>query len=300
MPVNDITSAAAAAWRRCTLVDRLTIGYLALTLVVIAARSSRIPHAIALFALNGSLLAGVSIVAGWRARGGVRSVVAEWYPLLFFVIFFEQIGALVHAFVDGWFDPWLIAADRWLFGVDLAVRLESVASYWLTEVMQLAYFSYFPLTVGVAVYLWFARDRQAFRLLMLASCLTYYGCYLVFILFPIESPFHTFRHLQKGELDGGAATALMTWIERYGRVHGGAFPSAHVAGSVVTLLAALRFAPAIGLCLTPLVALLMASTVYGRYHYGADVIAGAIAGAAGFAGAVVLQREGRATARNES
>ena len=203
---------------------------------------------------------------------------------------------LVHAFVDGWFDAWLIAADRWLFGTDLSVWLESFGHYWLTEAMQLAYFSYFPLTVGVAAYLWFARGRDAFRLLMLASAFTYYGCYLVFLIFPIESPFHTLRHLQKGELAGGVFTAVMSWIERYGRVHGGAFPSAHVAGATVSLLTAWRFAPLLGLALTPVVTLLIAATVYGRYHYGVDAIAGAIAGALGVAAAIRLRH--RAASRS--
>jgi membrane-associated phospholipid phosphatase len=279
-----------AATSRLEAVDRLTIGYLAFTLSVILLRSSRIPHALALFGLNAGLLLAVWVVAGARSRGGVLGVLAEWYPLPLFVIFFEEIGSLVHALVDGWFDPWLIETDRLLFGRDLSVWLESFGHPWLTEAMQFAYFSYFPLTAGVAAYLWFGRERDGFRLLMLASAITYYGCYLVFLLFPIESPFHTLRHLQRGELEGRTFTSLMNWIERYGRVHGGAFPSAHVAGSVVTLLAAWRFAPVLGLCLTPLVALLVAATIYGRYHYGVDAIAGVLAGALGFAAAIRVER----------
>jgi membrane-associated phospholipid phosphatase len=277
---------------RLTLIDRLTIAYLVFTLGVVLIRHERIPHGSRLFAINVGLVVVVWLLAGRRSRerSGLADALSEWYPLAFFVMFFEQIGSLVHAFVDGWYDAWLIEADRALFGVDLTVWIEQFASYWLTEVMQLAYTSYFPLTAGVAAWLWTRRGRDAFRLLMLASCVTYYTCYLVFILFPIESPYHSLRHLQQVELHGGVFTAIIERIERYGRVHGGAFPSAHVAGSVVTWLVAGRVAPVLGLCLTPLVALLMVATVYGRYHYGVDVIAGSVVGSLGYLAAVRVAR----------
>jgi membrane-associated phospholipid phosphatase len=271
-----------------TTTDRLTTAYLLVTLAVISFRSERIPNAPWLFLLNAGLLLLVWVLAIWRPRGGGPSVMAEWYPLLYFVFFFEQIGWLVHAFVNGWYDPLLIRADRAMFGVDLTVWIEQFASYWLTEVMQLAYTSYFPLTIGVAAFLWFRRGLAHFRFLMLASCLAYYACYAIFILFPIESPSHTMRHLQQVELEGGPFTAIIEWIERHGRVHGGAFPSAHVAGTVVTWLTAWRAAPLLGMWLTPLIVLLMASTVYGRYHYGVDVLAGAFVGALGFTAARAL------------
>jgi membrane-associated phospholipid phosphatase len=266
-------------------VDSVLSAYLLFTLVVILARSDRVTHALRIFTINACLLILVQVLAAARARGGPAAVAAEWYPLAFFVVFFEQIGSLVHAFVLGWRDPLLIAADRAIFGVDLTVWIEQYASYWLTEVMQLAYTSYFVITAGVAAYLWVECGRDAFHRLMLASSITYCVCYVIFILFPIESPYHTMRHLQTVELHGGVFTAIIEWIERYGRVHGGAFPSAHVAGSVVTLLTARRVAPRLALWLTPLVGLLMIATVYGRYHYGVDVLAGVAVAVAGYAAA---------------
>jgi membrane-associated phospholipid phosphatase len=271
------------------LTDRLTAAYLVFTLAVVLARAEHVPQAPALFALNGGLLALLVVLSRARGRGGWIGEAAEWYPLAFFVIFFEEIGALVHAFSRQWYDPLLIAADRALFGVDPTVWLERYASYWLTEAMQLAYTSYFPLTLGVAIFLRRRHGLPGLRLLMLASAMTYYACYLVFIFFPIESPHHALRHLQQVELRGGAFMALIEWIERYGRVHGGAFPSAHVAGSVVALMTAWRFAPRLGMSLAPLVALLMASTVYGRYHYAVDVLAGILFGVCGYAVASRLQ-----------
>src|SRR5262249_281909 len=179
--------------------------------------------------------------------------------------------------------------------------IEQFSNYWLNEYMQLVYTSYFLLTIGLGAYLWFRdrgfrkrgfrdrgfrkrgfrkrgfRDRREdFDEFIASTCAAYYLCYVIFVLFPIESPYHTLRHLQQAELAGGPFTALINLIEKHGRVHGGAFPSAHVAGSMVALISARRFARPAGYWLTPLVLSICVATVYGRYHYVMDVFAGAL------------------------
>jgi membrane-associated phospholipid phosphatase len=61
-----------------------------------------------------------------------------------------------------------------------------------------------------------------------------------------------------------------------GHVHlpGGAFPSAHCAASTVLLVTAFRHDRKAGRALAPVVVLIYASTVYGRFHYVVDVVAG--------------------------
>ncbi|MGH9855767.1 MAG: hypothetical protein ACREBD_38525, partial [Blastocatellia bacterium] len=56
---------------------------------------------------------------------------------------------------------------------------------------------------------------------------------------------------------------------------------AHVAGSMVVLISAWRFARRIGYWLTPLVLSICVATVYGRYHYVMDVFAGILMAAIG-------------------
>jgi membrane-associated phospholipid phosphatase len=102
------------------------------------------------------------------------------------------------------------------------------------------------------------------------------------LVFPIEGPYHTLRALQQGPLAGGPVTALMEFIQRFGRVHGAAFPSLHVAGTLVALLGARQYARRLFWVFLPLFAAMCVSTVYGRYHYAADVLGGLIVGAVGF------------------
>jgi membrane-associated phospholipid phosphatase len=280
-PAAEKRSANSSS-RTFAAVDRLTAGYLLLTLLLVALRASRIPHAGSIAIVNSALL-GVVWLISRRRESGPRPwrIAAEWYPLACFVIFFEQIGSLVHALVDDWYDAMLISADYAAFGAHPTVWIEQYASHWLTEYMQFSYFMYFPLTAAVAAWLRWRHGRAALGELFLASCLAYYSCYVIFVIFPVEGPYHTLRELQQVELRGGWFDSVMQWIERYGRVHGGVFPSAHVAGSVVALLVTARYSPRLAALLAPLVMSIMVATVYGRYHYAVDVPAGALVAIAG-------------------
>jgi len=118
---------------------------------------------------------------------------------------------------------------------------------------------------------------------MTATAIAHYSVYVVAILFPIESPYFSLASLNTAPLVGGPFTATIELVEHFGRVHGAAFPSAHVAGSMVALLAARRYKPWLYRICLPFFAAMCVATVYGRYHYVADVIAGIAVGAIGWA-----------------
>jgi membrane-associated phospholipid phosphatase len=265
---------------RPNLTDRVLLGWLFASGSIILLRRAHVPNWDALAWIHAGLAVLILVLARpWRSR--VLAAIQAWYPLAYFAFFFEEMQFLVHAFHQEWFDAYLMAIDRALFGVDPTVWVEQFATYWLTEVLQLAYASYFVLPFTVGVTLWATGRREEFDRFMLANAVAYVACYIVFVAFPIEGPFHTLRHLQQVALPGGPVNAAVEWIERYGRVHGGAFPSAHMAGSVVALLAAWRAVPRLGHALLPVVLAIAAATVYGRYHYVVDVVAGAAVGTMG-------------------
>ncbi|MEP7272340.1 MAG: phosphatase PAP2 family protein [Acidobacteriota bacterium] len=276
------------------MADRLTIAYLSFVLVLVIVRHGQVRHALAIGAIHLTLIASISLLAMFRGQGSrTAAAIGNWYPVLLFGFFFEEIGFIVHAIHPGWFDRLLISAEYSLFGVHPTVWIEQYSNYAVTEVLQLAYTSYLFLTLGLAVYFSRRGERTPFQVLLVSTCVAYYLGYLIFVLFPIESPYHTLRTLQKVELTGGPFTAVINWIERYGRVHGGAFPSAHVSGSVVVLLCAWRYARRVGYWLTPVVIAICIATIYGRYHYVVDVVAGIGMAIIGFVIGTRLVRAGR-------
>ena len=60
-----------------------------------------------------------------------------------------------------------------------------------------------------------------------------------------------------------------------GGARGGAFPSAHVSGAVVVSLVAWRHQRRLAYLLVPIAGSVMIVTVYGRFHYVLDTLAGA-------------------------
>ena len=101
---------------------------------------------------------------------------------------------------------------------------------------------------------------------MISTAIAHYSIYVIALLFPVESPYYSLAALQTNELTGGPVTAVMNFIEHFGRVHGAAFPSAHVAGSMVAILASWRYRRWLFWICLPFFLCMCVATVYGRYH----------------------------------
>ena len=206
----------------------------------------------------------------------------HWYPLPLYLYFFEELRGLVHLIFPGWFDEWLIRFDYSIGHIHPSLWLTRFASAPLNDFMQACYMTYFAYLVALPAVLYYRRELRAFWTVMTATAVANYSIYLIAILFPIESPHFALASLQP-HLDGGASTALINLIERFGRVHGGAFPSAHVAGSMVAILASWRYRRWLFWICFPFFVGMMIATVYGGYHYVADVLAGMLIGTCGWA-----------------
>lgn len=224
------------------------------------------------------------IVVGFLVRNRLRSLrwrfVHHWYPVIMFIVCFEETSYLSFLLRDRWQDQYLLQLEGWLFSVPPTVWLGRLSSPLVTELMEVGYFSYFLLFLIVGGVLYSRQDKHPFRQVMDTTVLSYLICYLVFILFPTEGPAYTLAAQPNVQLPGaGPFHWMVLWIQKTAGVHGNAFPSAHVAGGVVALIFAWRYAPKLGLSLTPLVILLCSGAVYDRYHYLSDVVVGAVIGA---------------------
>ncbi len=301
-----ITREAAAAWAACGAFEWVALGYLAASSALIAVFAENLAHAVKLFGMQ--TLAAAVILTLCRAeaqalRRGVwkRQVQEEldrnvcptaaqkfwhfwrhWYPHLFFLFCFEELGKLVHLVTPGWQDTKLIAFDQWLTGVNPSLWLERFAHPALNEFMQFAYFTYFVYLLILGGILYCRRDLKSYWAVMTYSAVGYAFGYVISMFFPVQSPWFTLSGLWHGDLTGGPFTALINFIEKCGRVRGAAFPSEHVAGSIAALWGAWRHRRWLFWVMMPLVMCMCASTVWGRYHYMADVFGGMATGTLGY------------------
>ncbi|MFZ0886246.1 MAG: phosphatase PAP2 family protein [Candidatus Acidiferrales bacterium] len=296
LPAKHWLSQYAAEVRQsCTAFEQVTFAYLAWLEALLATFHHNIPHAAKFAALHLAIAVAIAQLAKSAAssKNPALEFARHWYPLPLYIFFFEELQNLVHAIFPNWFDPWLIQFDHHLAGVHPSVYLARYATPALNDAMQFAYMTYFLYLVILPAILYVQKNREAFWTVMTSTAIAHYSVYVIAILFPIESPCFALASLNPVPLKGGAFTATIELIEHFGRVHGAAFPSAHVAGSMVAILAARRYKPWLFWLCLPFFATMCVATVYGRYHYIADVLAGLAVGTAGWAaGHYLMNRNG--------
>jgi membrane-associated phospholipid phosphatase len=292
-------ASAAAAYAPFELV---ALGYLAVSSALIVIFARNLAHPLRLLSVQA--LVALLIMALCRAEanswssasmspieGGIRSLPLtrrfwhfwrHWYPHLFFLFCFEELGSLVHLVFPRWQDAKLIAFDHWLTGVHPAIWLEQFATPARNEFMQFTYLTYFVYLLVLGGILYYREDWHGYWSVMTYSAVAYAIGYVIAIFFPIESPWFAMAGSWREELHGGPFTALINFIEHYGRVRGAAFPSEHVAGSFAALWGAWRHRRWLFWVMLPLVLCMCVSTVWGRYHYVADIFGGMITGTLGY------------------
>ena len=286
--VRALRAEFAAAWAACGAFEWVALGYLGISSALIASFAENVAHPVKLIGVQ-AIVAAVILVLCRAERQAAGPFVQKWwhfwrhwYPHLFFLFCFEELGQLVHLISPGWRDESLIAFDHWLTGVHPAVWLEQFATPARNDFMQFTYLTYFLYLLVLGGILYYRRDWEGYWSVMTYSAVGYAIGYVIAILFPIESPWFAMAGAWHGELHGGACTAVINFIEHFGRVRGAAFPSEHVAGSFAALWGAWRHRRWLFWVMLPLVLCMCVSTVWGRYHYVADIFGGMITGTLGY------------------
>ena len=205
-----------------------------------------------------------------------------WYIPILYTFLYEEIDAFVLGLHGRYLDHLIYRFELALFGVHPSVWMEQFATPLVTEIMKIAYHSYYWLIPVLGFSLYLKRDFIPFRRMVFSVTVAFFISYFGFVLFPIEGPRYALAHLYEGPLTGYGITALQDLIMKYGSLHGGCMPSSHVAVALVVLMLAWTYRRRIAMVMTPLVTGLCISTVYNRYHYVSDVVMGLVVGVAAF------------------
>ncbi|MCW5744710.1 MAG: phosphatase PAP2 family protein [Alphaproteobacteria bacterium] len=206
--------------------------------------------------------------------------------------FVFYIVALNVIFIDmRWSIPLISAAKhdvalwswdmRWLGGSP-SIWLEPLVTPWLTETMSLAYGAFIPyLLLTLILYAW--GDLVPARAFY-SGLFTIYGIgYLGYTLLPAIGPYVAMADHFVVPLHGYWISDLLTALYPIGTNRCDAFPSLHVAASAYILAVDFRYRRLWYYGYLVPCGLLWLSTVYLRYHYGVDVLAGVVLAAVGLA-----------------
>jgi membrane-associated phospholipid phosphatase len=260
--------------------DRWTLGYLAFATA--SAAAARPPAVAAILALYAGLAALALAAPRLRRRGGAHAFVGEFYPLIATVFLYTAIGAInsargtAHdAAVQGW--------EQALFGGQPSRGwIRAAPQAWLSNAMHAGYLSYYFILAGAPLALWLTGRRDGARRVTVAMMAVFYVCYAAFTVFPVAGPRYFFPSADNAATQALLARATQRLLDG-GAAWGTAFPSSHVAVSLVAAGAAAREWRALGAVLLPAAAALTLGTVYGQLHYAVDAAAGALVAAAALA-----------------
>ncbi len=259
--------------------DRLTLSFIVLLTAVTLFNVSSIPSWPQLIIKYFFLALAILLLAVLDRRthnNRLSRFFHAFVPIISVVVIFNSLGDLIPFIRRQYYDEVLVRIDHLLFAAHPTVWMERFTNTWLTALFQIAYLSYYGMPIAVATAL-FIRDKQGeFETAAFTIILCFYLSYVGYLLFPAKGPRFTLDYLQTTDLQSGPVTL---WIRRtldlleHNKTD--AFPSGHTAVALVSLFYAWRYRQkALFRVLAPAVAALIASTVYLRYHYVIDVIAG--------------------------
>jgi membrane-associated phospholipid phosphatase len=230
-----------------------------------------------LLAVNASLwiafiffLTRVSPAAEWR----------DWLPYPLSLLCYREAGWLASAVQVLDLEHRWIVWDRLVLDAwhgRAAIECLGAAIPTLLEAAYLSVYVIGPLAVG-ALYLY--RRREEADRLWVAFLLGLMLSYVQFPFWPSEPPRTVFPGLDLPSFLTPLRRLNLLLVGSYG-IHSSVFPSAHVSGAVAGALMLRRVMSErrwVGNVLLMVGVLIAVATVYGRYHYVVDALAGSAIG----------------------
>lgn len=202
----------------------------------------------------------------------------DWFPfLLILLMYYSLWGKATLLVVTHDRDAMLIAWDQRLFGTDPTLLLQRIISPPLTAWMQFSYAFHLYVIPIVACFIYLRRPRNRFREMMCGLVIISFFGILGYLLVPAIGPEYTLRNLYTVPLTQPLAVfSRQIEFMNFARIQRDCFPSLHVGISFLVWLYAWRNSKKLFWILSPFILSLWFSTLYLRYHYAVDCIAGFI------------------------
>ncbi len=264
--------------------------FLAFLSIIALAYFSRVPKAIELLLANAAVVAFIFYLTYKQItnKSKIFSLLGYLFlPALIFIVF-KELYFLTDPINGVIYDWELIRIDKFLFGANPTKVLAKIANPLLTEILQLAYSSYYFIPIIIALELFKKNENEKADYMLFFIFYGFFLSYLGYLTLPAIGPrftLHDFKMLGD-ELPGLFFTDFLREQINAGEgvfpntlfpmltVQRDAFPSGHTEVTLIALYFAVKFKVQARYYLIPIGILLIFATVYLRYHYVVDLIAG--------------------------
>lgn len=255
--------------------DKVLLTYLAFTGAIEIIWFSSIPGASFLLALH---VVGAALI-GAAARAANPNLIVRifrhWYPLLFVACCYREMSILIPAIRNARADQALADIDHAFWGVDPTVWLERIYSPFLTESLQIIYTLFLPVALLVPVLIWLKKRYSDFRYVAFLLALGFLVSYIGYLIVPARGPRFLLAGLQHKPLQGLWLFHIMqSLLDSLERAHYDCFPSGHVELTVLACWSSRLVSRAMFRVYFLYTLLIIFATVYLRYHYTVDLLAG--------------------------
>jgi membrane-associated phospholipid phosphatase len=224
--------------------------------------------------LAAAIVAIVQILARFPKRG--RSYTRDLAPIAYTLAAYREMD---------WFTPavhahrleraWIVWDRRLLDDGHLRAAIESTGAL-LPGFLELCYGLVYAVALASLIAIFASRCRDRVNLFWLAYLVGTLGAYALFPYFPSEPPRTVFAGADMPRVTTAIREFNLFIVGGYG-IHSSVFPSAHVSSALSAawgLLAAIPKRRWIGWTMFAYGIVVAIATVYGRYHYAADGVAG--------------------------
>ena len=202
--------------------------------------------------------------------------IRDWFPIPLILLAYREMGWMYVPQPSQAFEyRWIRLDHVLLYNWGMKAAIESLGPV-IPGVLEIAYLLVYAVpAIGVAsLYLSGKRERvDDYYSVMLFAVLTSYAMYP---WFPSEPPRSVFWGIDLPAYESGLRRLNLLLVGNYG-IHTSVFPSGHAAAAFGSALALVRFLPErkwVGRRQMILAVLIAVATVYGRYHYAIDTLAG--------------------------
>lgn len=206
----------------------------------------------------------------WPAVGGLARA---GLPLLAVLSLYRTMNFFISVVSPVDRDQSLAAIDRFIFfGHNPSYLLERLITPLLTRYLYAVYVAWFPLVFLTILLLFLRGHRRNLNQFLLAMLITFYSGYVSYLFVPAVGPIYAMPfHI---DLNGGALGAFTNGMTHNLGIARDVFPSLHTAITLVMYWAVARSERSLRWPARVLAASILFSTVYLRFHYVIDVLAG--------------------------
>ena len=225
-------------------------------------------------------LAILLLIGKWKHgnwRWGLQmtgTIVRLAMPFIVLLIVYRAVNFYIPVFAPVDRDSWLLAVDHWIFGQQPSIWLQSWIRPWLSDYFSFVYMIWFPM-IFFTVLLMLLKSREAVTSYLTSALFAFYIGYICYTLVPAVGPLYSLADQYTVSLGGGAITSMqMGVVAQDLSIPRDVFPSLHTAMSCVMFFYIAKYRRRWLWLYAPIAVSILMSTVYLRYHYFIDVVAG--------------------------